>query len=189
MLSAIIATHESERALVATLSALVPAVATGLLREVLVADAASRDATAEVAELAGCRIVSSDEPLGVRLKAAAAQTRTPWLMFLRAGVVPEPGWIPATERFMQRGNMAERPRAAVFRPHSAADMMRPGLADLLTLLRVSLGGIPRPEQGLLIARRFYEALGGHEADADAETALLRKLGRRQITVLAARYLT
>jgi glycosyltransferase involved in cell wall biosynthesis len=185
MLSAIIATHESERMLVLTLSALVPAVAAGLLSDVVVADAGSHDATAEVAEVAGCRFISSSEPLGLRLKSAALQTRAPWLMFLRAGVVPEPGWIAATERFMQAADMADRPRAAVFRPPGVADLMRPGWREILALLRVTLGGAPRPEQGLLISRRLYGALGGHTAAADAEAALLRKLGRRRIVMLAA----
>ena len=71
MLSAIIATHESERTLVPTLAALVPGVTAGLLAEVVVADAGSPDATAEVADIAGCRFMTSSEPLGVRLKAAA----------------------------------------------------------------------------------------------------------------------
>ncbi len=185
MLSAIIATHESERALVPTLSALVPAVAAGLLREVIVADAASFDATAEVAEVAGCRFMSSAEPLGVRLSAGAMATRTPWLMFLRAGTVPEPGWIPAAESFMMAADMADTPRAAVFRSPGVADLMRPGLSEVLTLLRLALGGVPRPEQGLLISRRLYEALGGHTATANADVALLRKLGRRRITMLAS----
>jgi len=99
MLSVIIATHESERALVPTLAALVPGATAGLLGEVIVADGGSRDATAEVADVAGCRFMASGEPLGARLKAAAATTRTPWLMFLRAGCVPEPGWVEAADRF------------------------------------------------------------------------------------------
>src|ERR1700675_3651149 len=90
MLSVIIATHESERTLVPTLSALVPGTTAGLLGEVVVADASSRDATAEVADVAACHFTSSPAPLGERLKAAAAGTRSPWLMFLRAGLVPEP---------------------------------------------------------------------------------------------------
>ena len=75
MLSAIIATYESERALVPTLAALVPGAAAGLLAEVIVADAASSDATSEVAEFAGCRFMSSTEPLGARLKSAATGAR------------------------------------------------------------------------------------------------------------------
>src|SRR6478735_4816970 len=50
MLSAIISTQNSERSLVPTLSALVPAAAAGLLAEVIIADAASRDATAAVSQ-------------------------------------------------------------------------------------------------------------------------------------------
>ena len=44
-----------------TLAALVPGAATGLLAEVVIADANSRDATAEVADIAGCRFLASSE--------------------------------------------------------------------------------------------------------------------------------
>jgi glycosyltransferase involved in cell wall biosynthesis len=184
MFSVIIATHESERTLVPTLAALVPGVTAGLLGEVIVADAGSRDATLEIADVAGCRIINSSAPLGARLKAAAASTRTPWLMFLRAGCVPEPGWITATDTFMQATDTLDgATRAAVFRPPAAADLLRPGLSEVIALLRVALGGGARPEQGLLIARRFYDQLGGHPAGDGAEAALLRRLGRRRITML------
>lgn len=186
MLSAIIATRESERALVPTLAALVPGAAAGILAEVIVADAGSRDATAEVADIAGCRFISSTEPIGARLKAAAASTRSPWLMFLRAGTVPQAGWIDAADRFMQATDLLDgAARAAVFRPPGATDYLRPSLAEIVTLLRTALGGGPCPEQGLLIARRFYEEVGGHSASADAETALLRRLGRRRTAMLPA----
>jgi glycosyltransferase involved in cell wall biosynthesis len=186
MLSVIIATHESERALVQTLAALVPGATAGLLGEVIVADAGSRDDTEQVAEIAGCRFISSTDVLGARLKAAALSTRTPWLMFLRAGAVPEPGWITAADRFIQATDMLDdAARAAVFRPPAAADLLRPGLSEVAALLRVAFGGGPKPEQGLLIARRFYDAVGGHPAQADAEAALLRRLGRRRIAMLPA----
>jgi len=185
MLSAIIATHESERALVRTLTALVPATAAGVLTEVVIADAGSRDATAEVAEFAGCRFISSTDPIGMRLKAAAASTRSPWLMFLRAGVAPEAAWLQAAEGFMAANNSDSGPRAAVFRPAAIGDLTRPGLSELGALLRVTFGARPRPEQGLLIARRSYDALGGHPESEQAETMLLRRLGRRKLTVLPA----
>jgi glycosyltransferase involved in cell wall biosynthesis len=186
MLSAIIATHESERSLVPTLAALVPGAATGLIAEVIVADAGSRDATAEVADIAGCRFIASTDPIGSRLRAAAATVRTPWLIFLHAGTVLQPGWIEAVDRFIQTAGLnGGGGRAAVFRPPGAADPMRPGFAELLSLIRLALGGGPRPEQGLLIAKRFYEELGGHPAGADAEAALLRRVGRRRIAMLGA----
>jgi len=118
MLSVVIATHESERALVPTLAALVPGAAAGLLGEVVVADAGSRDATAEVADVAGCRFISSTEPIGTQLKVAAASTRGPWLMFLRAGAVPQAGWIEAVDRFMAASDISAS-RAGVFMTPSA----------------------------------------------------------------------
>ena len=184
MLSAIIATHESEHTVVPTLAALVPGVTAGLLGEVIVADAGSRDATAEIAEVAGCRFMVSSEPLGVRLKAAAAVTRSPWLMFLRAGCVPEPGWVSAAERFIEASSRLEQMRAAVFRPPGVADLLRPGVAELFELMRVALGGGAKPEQGLLIARRHYERLGGHPAGSNADAAMLRRIGRRRISMLS-----
>lgn len=184
MLSAIIATHESERTLVPTLAALVPGATAGLLGEVIVADAGSHDATVEVADVAGCRFMASREPLGARLKAAAASTRAPWLLFLRAGCIPEPGWIAAADRFIDATELLDgAARAAVFRPPGAADLLHPRLSEVIALLRVIFGGGPKPEQGLLIARRFYDQIGGHPEGADAETAILRKLGRRRIAML------
>jgi glycosyltransferase involved in cell wall biosynthesis len=184
MLSAIIAAYDSERALVPTLSALVPGATAGLLGEVVVADGGSTDATAEVADIAGCRFMTSSAPLGARLKAAAASTHSPWLLFLRAGCVPEPGWIAAAERFIEATDAREgATRAAVFRPPGAADLLHPRLSEIAALLRVIVGGGPKPEQGLLIARRFYDALGGHPDGADADAAVLRKLGRRRIEML------
>ena len=186
MLSAIISTRNSERSLVPTLSALVPAAAAGLLAEVVVADGGSQDATAEVADIAGCRFESSTETLGVRLKAAAAGVRSPWLMFLRAGAAPQPGWIDAADHFMQTSALVEGAgRAAVFRAPGAPGSVRPGFSELAAMLRAAFGGSPRPEQGLLIVRRLYDAVGGHSAGDDAEAAMLRQIGRRRLAVLPA----
>ncbi len=103
MLTVIIATHESERALVQTLAPLVSGATAGLITEVIVADAGSTDATAEVADLAGCRFMTADAAVGARLRRAAAEARAPWLLFLRPGTVPEPGWIEAVESFIGSG--------------------------------------------------------------------------------------
>jgi glycosyltransferase involved in cell wall biosynthesis len=186
MLGAIISTQNSERSLVPTLSALVPAAAAGLLAEVVIADAGSRDATADVADIAGCRFTSSTEALGIRLKAAAATVRSPWVMFLRAGAVPQPGWIEAADHFIQTtGLLEDAGRAAIFRLPGRTHAVRPGFAELLAGVRAAIARGPRPEQGLLIARRLYDAIGGHSAGDDAETAILRRLGRQRLVVLPA----
>ena len=77
MLSVIIATKDSERALVATLAALVSGATAGMISEVLIADGGSRDETAKVADVAGCNFVAVEGSLGLRIGTAAAQTRAP----------------------------------------------------------------------------------------------------------------
>src|SRR2546425_230718 len=77
MLSVVIATHDSERALLPTLAALVAGAAAGIVREVIVADAGSHDATTAIADGAGCRVLVSAQRRGARLKAAAEAARAP----------------------------------------------------------------------------------------------------------------
>ena len=72
MLSVVIATENAERILLPTLAALVPGATAGIVREVIVADAGSSDATAMIADAAGCRIDVMAAPLGHRLRQAAA---------------------------------------------------------------------------------------------------------------------
>jgi Glycosyl transferase family 2 len=186
MLSVIIATENSERPLVPTLAALVAGALAGVVREVIVADAGSRDETAAVADVAGCRIVVSTAPAGVRLKAAAAQARGPWLLFLRPGAVPDATWVDEVGRFVQDAERAAREgaQAAVFRAASVPTGGR-ALADAArALISAALGAHPHPQQGLLIAKEFYDRLGGHATDGiDPEPEFLRRLGRRRIVTL------
>jgi len=183
MITVIIPTLESERTLVQTLAPLVSGATAGLITEVIVADAGSRDATGEVADLAGCTYRVSDAPSGARLKDAAAAARTPWFLFLRPGTVPEPGWIEAVEALMADVEASDRAAAVQRRPD---EIERPDLMAFLATLKAALVGTPiGPDQGLLIARRFYDRLGGHPASAEGEAALLSRLGRRRIALLAA----
>ena len=171
MFSVVIATHDSERPLVHTLAALVPGATAGIVREVIIADAQSNDETEQVADIAGCAFFSSGEPLGARLKAAAARLRGEWLMFLRPGVVPAPSWTDETIAFVQQG----QGKAAVFSAETG------GLASSIRRL---FSVLPRPEQGLIVAKPFYAELGGHRADAsDPERDLLRRIGGSRLTVL------
>jgi len=185
MLSVIIPTENDERALVPTLAALIPGASAGLISEVIVADAGSTDATAEVADLAGAVVLVSQAGRGARLREAARSARAAWFLFLRPNIVLDLTWIAEAARFVEEAERDARlvDRAAVFRPASIA-AQRSTLAEALALLRAALGGKPRPEQGLLIARRFYDELGGHRAGAaDAEADLLARLGRRRTVLL------
>ena len=179
MISVIIPTQNSERALVATLAALVPGATGGLIAEVLIADGGSQDDTAIVADVAGCDFLRMDGPLAKRLSGAAAAARKPWLMFLRPGIVLDTQWTGEVARFVQQDLHL---RAAVFRRGAASQ----GLQRLTSAVPGLLGALPHPTQGLLIARQLYESIGGHSEHAeDPERDLLRRIGRRRIAKLTA----
>ena len=170
MFSIIIPTHDSERALVPTLAALVPGATAGIVREVIVTDGGSRDQTEQVADIAGCRFLAAEAPRGIRLKAAAAVARGDWLMFLNPGLVPGPAWIDATIAFTD--TTGNQPRAAVFRRESG-------------LLQRALRLIALPDGGSLIIRKSFYRAHGHRDAADPERDLLRRIGRRRLVTLRA----
>jgi glycosyltransferase involved in cell wall biosynthesis len=183
MLSVVIATHDSEHALLPTLAALVAGAAAGVVREVIVADAGSRDATSAIADGAGCRVLTSAQTRGARLKAAAATARASWLLFLAPGTVPDATWIEETRRFIEQADLrgCATTRAAAFRPGSAT--FRPALLEAFALLWAALSARPDTSQGLLIARSLYDALGGHRDVPEPERDLARRLGRRRVMLL------
>ena len=181
MLSVVIATHNSERALLPTLAALVQGAAAGIVREVIVADAGSRDATTTIADGAGCRVLVSAQGRGARLKAAADAARASWLLFLRPGVVLDATWVDETRRFVEQAELqgCAGIHAAVFR----VSAFRPGLLEALALLGTALGAKPDASQGLVIAKARYAALGGHRDVEEPERDLRRRLRRRHLVLL------
>lgn len=186
MLSVVIPTYNHERALVPTLAMLVPGAVAGAVREVIIADAGSTDATHAVADEAGCDVVTSSAPLASLLRSAVAKTRSSWLMFLKPGTTLDPTWISEATRFVDeiihRGTVDAQ--AAVFRRGISAGDRRPAVVQAFDLAKAVLARTPSPEQGLLIAKRRYDDLGGHrDAAPNPESDLIARLGRRQIVTL------
>src|SRR4051812_31217767 len=116
MLSVIIPTEGVEQTAVATLAALVPGAAAGIVREVLLVDGTRNGVIERVADVAGCRFIGFDGPSqGAALAAGAREARSAWLMFLPAGAVLDTGWIEETTQFIQAVSAGGRERAAIFR--------------------------------------------------------------------------
>jgi glycosyltransferase involved in cell wall biosynthesis len=179
MLSVVVATQDSERLLLPTFVALVPGAIAGVVSEVIVVDRSSRDDTLAIADAAGCRLIQLDLPLAARLKAGADAARERWLLFLRPGIELETGWIDEISRFIEAANEAG---AAVLR---RAEIGGKGsfLSEAMALLRQALSRPPTPDQGLLIAKSFYDQMGGHRDGPDPETDLLRRIGRGRTLLL------
>ena len=185
MLSVIIPTEGVEQSAVATLAALVPGAASGLVREVLLVDRAGTGVIERVADVAGCRFLAFEGTRAAALAAGARAARSPWLMFLHAGAVLDAGWIEETTQFINGVANSGRPRAAIFR-YSRSPYSDRRLRDGFKAIARMVAG-PSAEQGLLIAKDHYERLGGYAPDVRrSEAKLLRRLGRSSRTLLRSR---
>src|ERR1700723_701402 len=157
MLSVIIPTEGAEHPAVATLAALVPGAATGVVREVLLVDRGDNGVIERVADVAGCRFLAFDGTRAAALAAGARQARSPWLMFLHVGAVLDHGWIDETTQFIQRVSDSDRPRAGIFR-YARSPYSETRLRDGFKFIARVIAG-PSADQGLLIAKDHYDRLG------------------------------
>jgi len=191
MISVVIPTLNSEAGLPGTLARLVPAAVDGLVREVIIVDGGSSDGSRAIAELTGARLITAACGRGTQLAAGAAKARFPWLLFLHADTALEEGWEREVIEFVRRVDTGERPAtAAAFRFALDDQGLRPRLLERLVALRCAMLALPYGDQGLLIPKRLYEALGGYRPLALMEDVdLVRRLGSRRLRLLRARAVT
>ncbi|HEX8665982.1 MAG TPA: hypothetical protein VF744_18360 [Beijerinckiaceae bacterium] len=99
MITALVLTDGRLEPLAATLAALVPGVAEGLVADAVVLSGADAAAVAAVADGVGASHVRIDPGAG-GWAAGAAAARRDWLLCLEAGDVPQDGWIGEVESFL-----------------------------------------------------------------------------------------
>lgn len=183
--SVVIPTLNAARRLPPLLEALTEGVVAGLVRDVVMADGGSSDATAAIAEATGARFVSAPRGRGRQLAAGVAAARAEWLLVLHADSVPQSGWIEAAARHIH-----ERPgRAGWFRLAFDDLSLSARRTAAWANLRAA-AGLPYGDQGLLIARALYAEAGGFPPVPIMEdVALARALGRARLAPLDARIVT
>jgi len=182
VLSIVIPTLNAARTLPATFGALAEARATSLAAEIIVSDGGSTDATLDIAQGAGARIVSGPAGRGAQLCAGAEAAQGVWLLFLHADTRPAPSWAAAARRFMDRPENAEK--AGYFRFALDDDGVAARRIAALVALRCRVLALPYGDQGLLIARPTYQRLGGFQPLPLMEDVdLVRRLGRRRLVAL------
>ena len=185
MISVIIPTWNAARVLPRCFESLIASVVSGLVREVIVADGGSDDDTLAIADAAGAHVVKSARPRGSRMASGASSARGDWLLFLYPETALEGGWDKEAEDFLDRATL-ERPCAATFRyalDGFGTDARR---RETVARLRAMIFGLPYGDQGLLLPKRFYRALGGHSAAAMEDVDLIRRIGRRRLITLRSR---
>lgn len=187
-LSVIIPTLDAGQGLPECLGALVEGLEAGVIRELIVSDGGSGDATLQLADTAGAIIVQGAPSRGGQLRRGAQVAGGDWLLFLHADTVLPPNWPQAVQAQIAAGG------PAAFRLRFDTSGPMPTLVAGWANLRSRAFGLPYGDQGLLITRSDYEAAGGFEDIPLMEDVAMARALRGRITLLplavttsAARY--
>ena len=181
-----IPTLDAARVLGATLAGMAPGIARleerGMAVEVLVADGSSRDGTADEARRHGARVIEAQAGRGRQLAAGAEAAVGAWLLFLHADTCPAAGWDEEVSAFINAPG--DEGHAACFRFALDDSAVAARLLERLVALRCCLFALPYGDQGLVIHRSFYEALGGFRPLPMMEDVdFVRRIGRRRLAYL------
>lgn len=183
-LSVIIPTLNAEKQLPACLMALMEGLEAGLLREVVISDGGSTDATLQIAEEVGAELVTGDASRGGQLRRGGQAAQGDWLLVLHADTVLDPGWSESV-----LDHIASHPdMAGYFRLRFDAGGIAPRFVAGWANLRARVFGLPYGDQGLLLSRALYDGTGGFaDQPLMEDVAMARQLrGRLREIPLSAR---
>jgi len=190
VLSIVLPTWNAAAHLEATLAGLCES-GLALTYEVIVADGGSTDGTVAIAKRFGAKIVTQTAGTptkgtppgrGHQLRAGADAAHGRWLFFLHADSVPTPQWAGAVVAFLDAPENAGR--AAAFRFALASDAPAARRLEKIVALRCRVLGLPYGDQGLLLSRALYDAMGGFSALPIMEDVeFVRRLGRARLRLL------
>jgi hypothetical protein len=154
MISVVVRAESGAEALAATLRALVPAVAEGLVADAAVLVRKADEGIAAVADAVGATLVVDTT---LSWDGGARAVRRDWILCLSAGDVPGEGWILAVDRFIALSPM-DRGFGRLARRQTLPDRLR-GLAggrqvragDLLRRELLLANGVRRPRPARIAA--------------------------------------
>jgi rSAM/selenodomain-associated transferase 2 len=153
-----------------------------LVLRLTVCDGGSRDDTLAIARAAGAAVIVTAPGRGRQLAAGAAAGSAPWLLFLHADTTLGAGWADTAKRFMTETTNAAR--AGYFRLRFDSGDPRARRVERLVAWRCRTLGLPYGDQGLLMARAFYQRLGGFAVLPLMEDVdLVRRIGRENLVAL------
>lgn len=182
-ISVIIPTLDAENDLGACLTSLMPGLEAGLIRELVVSDGGSTDATVALAKAWGGEVVTGPASRGAQLCRGCAAAKGEWLLILHADTVLSPDWVGAAIAHMQTG------RAGWFR----LAFVKGGVAGALVAgwanLRSRLFGLPYGDQGLLLPASLYRGVGGYPKQPLMEDVALARSLKGRLAAIDAMAMT
>ncbi|MDF1728301.1 MAG: TIGR04283 family arsenosugar biosynthesis glycosyltransferase [Sulfitobacter sp.] len=174
-LSIVIPTLNAAESLPRCLEALMEGLEAGLIRELIVSDGGSTDATGAVAQAWGADVLHGPASRGGQLRRGCALAQGDWILVLHADTCLAPGWAEVVRRHLNESNDAAWFPLAFDRGGLPAWLVA-GWANLR-----SRAGLPYGDQGLLLPRALYERVGGYaEMPLMEDVNLARRLKGRLV---------
>lgn len=176
--SVIIPTLNAQVDLPRCLEALMEGLEAGLIRELIVSDGGSDDATGALAQAWGAQVLDGPPSRGGQLRRGCAAAQGDWLLILHADSVLQTGWSETV-----RAHVMTSPKAGWFKLRFDTVGLPAWLVAGWANLRSRLG-LPYGDQGLLISRALYDAVGGYPEQPLMEDVAIARALRRQLVGLA-----
>lgn len=180
-ISVIVPTLNADRTLPACLEALIEGLGAGLIRELIVTDGGSVDATLTIAGTSGATIVKGPASRGGQLRRGVEAAKGNWILVLHADTVLGAGWTQAVQAHLESSDDKAAWFQLAFRARGIDARWVAGWANL----RSSLFGLPYGDQGLLVSRRMYQQVGGYPDQPLMEDVALVRALKGQLTGLPA----
>lgn len=182
-ITVIIPTLNAAKTLPRCLMALAEGLQAGLIRDLVISDGGSQDETSKLAEAAGAIVVTGPASRGGQLRKGAEVAEGAWLLFLHADTELAPGWSRAVQAHLTRSE------AAYFRLRFASTHPMARITAFWANLRSRVFGLPYGDQGLLISRALYDAVGGFPDQPLMEDVALARALRSRLRGLPAEAIT
>lgn len=185
VISVVIPTLNAAGDLPGCLTALMEGVEADLIRDLVISDGGSSDATLAIAEEAGANVVTGPPSRGGQLRRGCASAQGDWLLVLHADTVLDTGWAGAVAAHLA----APRAGPACFRLAFAARGLMPVWVAGWANLRTRALRLPYGDQGVLLSRDAYIAAGGYPDQPLMEDVALARALKTRFTLLPARAVT
>lgn len=175
-ISVIIPTLNAAEMLPDCLAALIEGLDAGLIREVILSDGGSTDATGAIAQAWGAEIVQGAPSRGGQLRRGCAAAKADWILVLHADTVLSPGWAKVIAGHLT-GQGAGWFQLA-FDQGGVPGRVVAGWANLRSKM-----GLPYGDQGLILPRALYDAVGGYPDQPLMEDVALARALKGQLVRL------
>ena len=182
-ISVVIPTLNAEDALSGCLASLVEGLEMGLIREVIVSDGGSSDATGALARAWGAEVVTGAASRGGQLRRGCDAAQGDWLLILHADTQLQQGWARPVRTHLSGQT------AGWFRLRFDTGGLAAGLVAGWANLRSRVFGLPYGDQGLLLRRKVYATVGGYPDQPLMEDVALARALKGQLAQIDADAIT